>query len=182
MQLCEDSIYEPTCSFYFHSPEFGKKYVEIGHKCMIGGSFIFETSQGKITIGDRSQVSSGTVLISRRGISIGNDVIIAGGCLFYDHDSHSIYWNKRKDDVMQQYKDFYEFGDPIKNKNWNVVNSKEIWVKDKVWIGYGVTVLKGVVIGEGAVIGAGSVVTHDVEPYTVVGGNPIRVLKRLGEK
>lgn len=40
------------------------------------------------------------------------------------------------------------------------------------WIGFGVIILPGVTIGEGAVVGAGSVVTKDVEPYTIVAGNP----------
>lgn len=57
---------------------------------------------------------------------------------------------------------------------------KEHWVTigNDVWIGHGVTVTAGVTIGDGAVIGAGAVVTHDVEPYTVVGGVPARFIKR----
>lgn len=45
-----------------------------------------------------------------------------------------------------------------------------------VWIGYGSTILSGVTIGDGAVVGAMSVVTKDVEPYTIVAGNPARVI------
>ncbi|AUY50186.1 CatB-related O-acetyltransferase [Streptomyces sp. CB01881] len=51
-------------------------------------------------------------------------------------------------------------------------------VGNDVWFGYGATVLPGVRIGDGAIIAAGSVVTSDVEPYTVVGGNPARPIRR----
>ena len=46
-----------------------------------------------------------------------------------------------------------------------------------VWIGHGAIVLPGVAVGNGAIIGAGSVVTKNVSPYTVVVGNPARVLR-----
>ena len=54
-----------------------------------------------------------------------------------------------------------------------------IKVGDDVWIGYGATILSGVTIGQGAVIVAGSVVVKDVEPYSVVGGNPAKLLNCL---
>ena len=46
-----------------------------------------------------------------------------------------------------------------------------------VWIGHGATVLPGVKVGNGAVIGAGSVVSRDVEPYTIVGGVPAKLIR-----
>jgi carbonic anhydrase/acetyltransferase-like protein (isoleucine patch superfamily) len=49
-----------------------------------------------------------------------------------------------------------------------------------VWIGFDACVLPGVTIGEGAVVGARSVVAEDVPPFTVVAGNPARVVRRLG--
>jgi acetyltransferase-like isoleucine patch superfamily enzyme len=51
-------------------------------------------------------------------------------------------------------------------------NKKPIVIDDYVWIGVGATILSGVHIGKGAVVCAGAVVTHDVRPYTVVGGIP----------
>ena len=47
------------------------------------------------------------------------------------------------------------------------------------WIGAGVIILNGLTIGEGAVIGAGAVVTKDVEPYTIVVGNPAHKIKEI---
>ena len=54
-----------------------------------------------------------------------------------------------------------------------------IRIADKAWLGMNVTVLKGVTIGEGAVVAAGSIVTKDVPPWTLVAGNPARVIKEL---
>lgn len=53
-----------------------------------------------------------------------------------------------------------------------------ITICDGVWIGARATILPGVTIGEGAVVAANAVVTKDVEPWTVVGGNPARVIGR----
>ena len=54
---------------------------------------------------------------------------------------------------------------------------KPVTIGKDVWIGANVLILPGRTIGDGAVIGAGSVVTKDVGPYTVVGGNPARLLR-----
>lgn len=56
--------------------------------------------------------------------------------------------------------------------------TKPIAIHDNVWIATGAIILPGVTIGEGAVIGAGAVVTKDVTPWTVVGGNPARFIKK----
>ena len=52
-----------------------------------------------------------------------------------------------------------------------------ITICDGVWIGARAIILPGVTIGEGAIIAAGAVVTKDVEPFTVVGGNPAKFIK-----
>lgn len=54
-----------------------------------------------------------------------------------------------------------------------------ITIGDNVWIGGNAIVLSGVCIGEGSVVGAGAVVTSDVPPFTLVVGNPARVMRRL---
>ncbi|WP_051287228.1 CatB-related O-acetyltransferase [Algoriphagus mannitolivorans] len=60
---------------------------------------------------------------------------------------------------------------------------KPILIGNDVWIGQGVIVLSGVTVGDGAILAAGSVVTKDVEPYTIVAGNPARpIRKRFSEE
>ena len=60
-----------------------------------------------------------------------------------------------------------------------IVTSKgPVVIGDNVWIGDKATILPGVTIGDGAVIAANAVVTKDVPPYSVVGGNPARIIKQ----
>ena len=55
---------------------------------------------------------------------------------------------------------------------------RDIVIEDDVWVGTRAIILKGVRIGKGSIVGAGSVVTKDVPPYSVVGGNPAKVIKK----
>lgn len=157
-------------------PIKGKKYLKIGRYGIIDARFIFERETGYVSIGDRCLVN-GTI-ISISGVEIGNDVIIAWDTLIYDHNSHSINWEERRHDTEDEYKNFIEYGNPCAHKNWSVVKSKPIKICDKAWIGTGCKILKGVTIGEGAIVQAGSVVTRDVEPWTVVGGNPALLIRK----
>lgn len=59
------------------------------------------------------------------------------------------------------------------------IPAQPISIGDNVWIGFDACILPGVTIGEGAIVGARSVVSHDVPAYTVVAGNPARVVRQL---
>jgi acetyltransferase-like isoleucine patch superfamily enzyme len=59
------------------------------------------------------------------------------------------------------------------------VPAKPIRIERNVWIGFDACVLPGVTIGEGSVVGAKSVVTENVPPFTVVAGNPARMIRQL---
>jgi galactoside O-acetyltransferase len=117
-------------------------------------------------------------MICRNRIELGNDVTIAWNVTIYDHDSHSSDWRDRARAVRLFY-DEYGKSDCFNHIDWRNVRSAPILIKDRVWIGFGATVLKGVTVGEGAIVAAHSVVTHDVEPYSVVAGNPARIVRRL---
>jgi len=91
-------------------------------------------------------------------VKIGSDVLIAGGVFISDHD--------------------HVFDHPDKPARWSgELRTQPVVVKDGVWVGEGAVILKGVTVGERAVVGANAVVTRDVPPYSVVGGNPARLIK-----
>jgi len=58
------------------------------------------------------------------------------------------------------------------------ISKGPIIIDDDVWIGSNSVILSGVKIGRGSIIGAGSIVTKDVEPYSIVGGNPAKFLRK----
>lgn len=153
-----------------------KIYIEVGNDSLVNGNFNFEKQTGKVVIGDRTFIGGGS-FICIDSITIGNDVMISWGGTFVDNNSHSLIWEERKNDVRDWKRgiDEHQIG---KYKNWNVVESKPVTIKDKAWIGFNVIILKGVTIGEGAIVAAGSVVTKDVPDYTVVGGNPAKIIKQ----
>jgi acetyltransferase-like isoleucine patch superfamily enzyme len=152
--------------------------LEIGDRCVLHNQFIFESSAGKISVGDGVFMNVGTQVISRSSIEIGNGVMIAWGCVIYDHDSHSISYLDRIADHDQVAADFPS-GNVIANKDWKHVAAAPIKICDYAWLGFDVVVLKGVTIGEGAVLGARAVVTTDVPPWTIAAGNPARVVKEI---
>ena len=114
----------------------------------------------------------GTHIGAVETIIIGNDVIIAGNTHIYDNNNHPTDPDKRLE--MSRSGDF--FG-PL--WSWAQSAHKPIIIEDNVWIGERCTILKGVRIGKGAIVGCNSVVTRDVPEYSIVAGNPAKVVKEL---
>ncbi|OGR07510.1 MAG: hypothetical protein A2511_12265 [Deltaproteobacteria bacterium RIFOXYD12_FULL_50_9] len=115
--------------------------------------------EGFIHIGKDSSIGQSTILYGNGGLTIGNQVMIAGQC-FIVASSH----NFKNPDV------------PIKHHGFT---ARGITIGDNVWIGAGAKILDGVTIGNGAIIGANAVVHRSVAPGIRVGGVPAR---ELGEK
>ena len=107
----------------------------------------------KVTIGKRVIIMNGCLMMSAGGITIDDDAQIAANVQLISNN-HDL-------------------------ENRMVITCKPVHICRRVWIGAGATILPGVTIGENSVVGAGSVVTHDVEPNTIVAGNPARVIKRI---
>jgi maltose O-acetyltransferase len=109
----------------------------------------------KVYLGDRNVINFGCLFDGRHyQIKTGSDVSIGpeATILTLGHDPQSPEFTDKGGDVI---------------------------IGDKVWIAYRAIILPGVTIGEGAVVGAGAVVTKDLEPYSIVAGNPAKVIKKL---
>lgn len=164
--------------FDFRTEEESKR-IFIDEESMIGCNFIFESDSGVIKIGKRTFINAGTNIISINEIEIGDDVTMGWNIYIYDHDSHSLDYRFRKDDIERQREDFYANRNFIFSKDWSTVKSAPVKICNKVWIGFNAIILKGVTIGEGAIVAAGAVVTKDVPAWTVVAGNPATIVKKI---
>lgn len=147
--------------------------LHIGKGTVFDGNIVTEHADARICIGENCYIGNSR-LISSIGIEIGNDVLISWGIWFYDHNSHAVEWPKRSMDAKRHYL--------RKPKDWSNVKRDPIKVCDRSWVGFNSIILKGVTIGEGAVVAAGSVVVEDVPPWTVVSGNPAKIIRKIVEK
>jgi acetyltransferase-like isoleucine patch superfamily enzyme len=145
----------------------------IGSESNIEGALVMEQQAARIVIGSRTHIGGGTVVAAASQIEIGDDVLVAFDAVIVDHNSHSLTFRERRNDV----RDWIQG-----KKDWSAVAMAPVKISNKAWIGMRAIVLKGVTIGEGAVVGAGSVVTSDVPPWTIVGGNPARVIRALTDE
>ena len=143
--------------------------LKIGAMSIMEGNIYFEREEATVKIGERTFIGTSSIFCAT-SITIGDDVLVSFGCSITDHDSHSIYFDERKIDVQEWYHG---------KKDWTNVKTNPVNIGNKVWIGMNVIVLEGVIIGEGSIVGAGSVVTKDVPPWTIVAGNPAKIIRSV---
>lgn len=102
--------------------------------------------------------------------SIGNYVRIGGSRHPYEWVSTSPVFYAGRDSIKEKFSEFARKEEP------------KTYIGNDVWIGEGAYIKAGISIGDGSVIGMGSVVTKNVEPYTIVAGNPARLIRYRFEK
>lgn len=116
-----------------------------------------------ITIGKDSHFGEYNHITSINKILIG-DGVLTGRWVTITDNSHGIF-EKRELEMNPIFRPLYSKGPVV--------------IGDRVWIGDKATILPNVTIGDGAIIGSNSVVTKDVPAYSVVAGNPAKVIKML---
>lgn len=154
-----------------------KLYVSIDENCILFGKIVFNSTSGEVIIGKNTQIN-GEIICTNR-VVLGSNIFMAWGVTLFDNDSHSLDYIDRINDMTSQLNDIRNGDSFIKNKDWSIVKSSPIIIKDYAWLGMNSIILKGVTIGEGAIVAAGSVVTKDVPDWTIVAGNPAQVVKKI---
>lgn len=142
----------------WHRYSFGKNYYI--------GRYVSFWAKHNIETGDNFYI--GRFSMIECDAQIGHNVMLANCVALIGRHDHN----------------FTEIGKPVRlasrirdeNYNWKGLDEKVV-IEDDVWIGHGSVILSGTCIGQGSIVAAGSVVTKDVEPYTIVAGNPARKIK-----
>ena len=129
----------------------------IGRDSVIESFSCINNAVGDVVIGDKTRIGLHCTIIGP--VTIGNNVNLAQGIVVTALN--------------------HNFTDCTKRIDEQGISTKEVTIGNDVWIGANATILPGVTIGRHCVVAAGSVVTKDVPDYTVVGGVPARVMKKL---
>ncbi len=124
-------------------------------------------------IGDGSRVLSPLNLVCADQVTIGKNVMIMGGCLMMSRGGITIDDNALIAANVQLISNNHDLNDRA------LLICKPVHICRNAWIGAGATILPGVTVGENSVVAAGAVVTKDVAPNTIVGGNPAKLIKAI---
>ncbi len=124
-------------------------------------------------MGEGSRVNIPLSGVRFNKVKIGKNVVIMPGCLMMSAGGITIEDEAMIAANVQLISNNHDLD------NRSIITCRPIRICCRAWIGAGATILPGVTVGENSVVGAGSVVTHDVEPNTVVAGNPARLMRQL---
>ena len=133
---------------------------ELGEDSIIEDFSAINNGVGSVIIGDRTKIGLSNTIIGP--VTIGNDIRLAQNITLSG-------LNHNYEDVSL----------PIHVQG---VSTAQIVIEDETWIGANVVVVAGVTIGKHSIVAAGSIITKDIPPYSVVVGNPARVLKQYNHE
>jgi len=169
--LDETAHLATTYSFYLYRSE-SPVGVKIGRGTSVYMGSLFDVGpRGRITLGDYVLVN-GARFTCDSEIEVGDYCLISWNVVFMDTYRMPFDPDGRRQEIERAVRRSPRRIDgPSK--------ARPIRIGRNVWIGFDACVLPGVTIGEGSIVGARSVVAEDVAPYTVVAGNPARVIRQL---
>lgn len=133
-----------------------RKFV-LGRRSVVESFCCINNAVGDVIIGDNTRIGLHTTVIGP--VEIGSNVNLAQGIVVTALN--------------------HNFTDCTKRIDEQGVSTAKVTIGNDVWIGANATILPGVTIGNHSVVAAGAVVTKDVPPYSLVGGVPAKILKKL---
>lgn len=131
----------------------------LGRRSVVESFCCINNAVGDVIIGDNTRIGLHSTVIGP--VEIGSNVNLAQGIVVTALN--------------------HNFTDCTKRIDEQGVSTAKVTIGNDVWIGANATVLPGVTIGNHSVVAAGAVVTKDVPPYSLVGGVPAKILKKLKE-
>jgi acetyltransferase-like isoleucine patch superfamily enzyme len=139
----------------WHLPEIDDRggSIQVGNIAFFPGTRLECWRGAQIRIGDGTYLNRNTEIVAAGSVTIGRDCKIGRDVLVMDTDQH-----------------------PLPGGELVIA---PVVIEDRVWIGARAIVLKGVRIGHDSVVAAGAIVTRDVPPWSVVAGQPARVLRTI---
>ena len=162
--------------------------IRLGRGVFLDQGSYLHACPGGITIGDNTIVMHGAILhvynfrnLPHAHIRIGRDSLIGEYSVVRGQGGVTIGDRVYTSPFTQIIAVNHVFEDPKRPFVDQGITAEGIVIEDDVWLGAGAVITDGVRVGRGAVVAAGAVVTSDVEPHTVVGGVPARLIKRIEE-
>jgi maltose O-acetyltransferase len=149
-----------------------KQNIIIGKNCSLHGVIICNKN-GKLSIGNYTTIRFKSIVGIEEYISIGNHVIISNNVSIFDNNNHPTSPIKRKN--------MSESGFESDLWHWEHSKSAPIIIEDNVWVGQNASILKGVTIGRGSIIAMNAVVTKSVPSFSIVAGNPAKIVKKIDD-
>jgi acetyltransferase-like isoleucine patch superfamily enzyme len=164
--------------------------IRLGQRVYLDYNTYIHACPNGVIIGDDTLVMHGSVLhvynfrgMKQSGIRIGKNSLIGEYNVIRGQGGVTIGDRVYTSPFVQIVSVNHVFDDPNVPFVEQGITAEGIVIEDDVWIGSGAVITDGVRIGKGAVVAGGAVVTKDVEPLTIVGGVPAKVIRKItGEK
>lgn len=172
--IADTAYVETAFSFWLFRGERADA-VTIGHGASIYLGNMFDVGpQGRVTIGDYALIN-GARIVCDAAVTIGDYALVSWNVVLMDTYRVPLDVAARRAAVTRV--------PELKQRRLDGGGpARPITIGRGAWIGFDCCVLPGVTIGEGSVVGARSVVASDVEPFTIVAGNPARMIRRFTDE
>ncbi len=169
-----DSIGSNTINNSIIEKRNPKSKIKFGSNSTISGRFVLNCENSLIEIGNNVSIGNSSIFECALEIIVEDDVLISYQCIIQDSNNHSLNLTERVNDNLNWNRKGIH--------DWTIPISKKVIIGRGSWLGARAIILKGVELGEGCIVGAGSVVTKSFPAWSIIGGNPAKLIRTLTEE